>query len=101
MTDDQGWSWGPWQLNRSVLVLEAHGYEVDLERCLTSGAVLDWIVQVAGKTWADNATLAGLVRALTEVLNPQKNLCPNEQELRITLDGVRALVRDCKRVELP
>jgi len=37
-------------------------YEVDLEQCLDGAQVLDWILQVAGKQWADDATVAGLVR---------------------------------------
>lgn len=50
-------------------------YEVDLDCCTTSAQVLDRVCQIAGKTWADDATLAGLVRALNDVLQPQATLC--------------------------
>jgi hypothetical protein len=32
-------------------------------------------VEDAGKTWADDAVIAGLIRALHAVLNPQARLC--------------------------
>ena len=51
-------------------------YEVDLERCTTSAQVLDWIVQVSKKTWATDAIVADLVRALDDVLDMQGTLCP-------------------------
>jgi hypothetical protein len=42
----------------------------------------DRIVQVSHKLWADDATLAGLVRALDDVLRLQSNLC-GRQDHRI------------------
>ena len=53
----------------------AWSYEVDLEDCTTSAQALDWIMQVASKTWATDAVIAGLVRAIRDVLNPQSTLC--------------------------
>jgi hypothetical protein len=35
-------------------------YWVDLERCRTAAEVLDWIMRVAKKSWADDETLASL-----------------------------------------
>jgi hypothetical protein len=72
--------WGPWRFDSSRVVLDCHDgdrwiYEVDLEHCRTSAEVLDWIMQVAGKNWATDAVLAGLVRALDEILDPQASLC--------------------------
>lgn len=73
--------WGPWRLEPSVAVLfmtfddRFDFYEVDLERCLSSAQVLDWICQVAGKSWATPYVVAGLVRALDDVLEPQASLC--------------------------
>jgi hypothetical protein len=54
-------AWGPWRLDAERLVLDYYEdggwvYEVDLERCLSSPEVLDWIAQVAGKGWPDAAT---------------------------------------------
>jgi len=50
-------------------------YEIDLHRCRTSAGVLDYICQVADKTWATDHVLASLVRQLDNVLDPQANLC--------------------------
>jgi hypothetical protein len=88
--------WGPWRLDPAVLVLYLephHAYEVDLERCTTSAEVLDWVCQVAAKTWADDATLAGLVRALDDVLAPQAHLCSSGQPKTLGLDSIGELVR--------
>lgn len=69
--------WGPWSLDTETNVLDGpSGYYVDLDRCQTSAQVLDWIMQIAGKTWgAEPETLAGLVHALNDILRPQANLC--------------------------
>src|SRR5215831_4907397 len=69
--------WGPWRLNKSNYTLEHPNgyYYVDLEQCLTSAQMLDIIMQICRKTWADEACLAGLVRALSELLSPQATLC--------------------------
>jgi hypothetical protein len=56
-------------------VLEFEGYEVALDDCTDSAQTLDWIAQVAGKSWATNGVLAGAVRALDAVLDVQGNLC--------------------------
>jgi hypothetical protein len=71
-----------WYLNRRLVALyfgdPASGcwaYEIDLERCRTSAEVLDWIVQVSSKSWASDATVGELVRALADVLDPQATLC--------------------------
>lgn len=85
--------WGPWMLYPPtlILVLEGH-YYVDLERCLTSAEVLDWLCQIAGKAWADDETLAGLVRAVDDVLDPQRCLCSFGTSKRITRRDVERLV---------
>lgn len=75
---ETGDSWGCWQLKLSNLTLEQTcrpWYYIDLERCRTSAAVLDWICQVAGKQWATNDVLADLVRALDDLLQPQATMC--------------------------
>jgi hypothetical protein len=73
-------TWGPWTLNRERLELEliVDGwplYEVDLERCPTAAAVLDWIAQVQGKGWATPALVGHLIAALCDLLEPQARLC--------------------------
>jgi hypothetical protein len=76
-----------WWLDRECLCLvftdEVLGeiYDVDLRRCRTSAEVLDWICQVAHKSWATDAVLAGLVRAINHYLDPQATLCGFGREL--------------------
>lgn len=89
-------TWGPWRLNtRTVeLVYETSThprirYAVDLERCRTSAEMLDWIMQVSGKLWADDAVLAGLVHALNGLLNPQGNLCPGGSSRQMKRVAIR------------
>lgn len=51
------------------------GYEVSLEDCTSSAKCLDWIAQVAKKTWATPTIIGSLVLALDNLLNLQRNLC--------------------------
>jgi hypothetical protein len=91
--------WGPWRLDTRTWVLypiRPYRYEVDLEECLTSAQVLDRIMQVAQKSWADDATIAGLARALADVLRPQGNLCPFGSSKRISRAKARELARDAQ-----
>ena len=71
--------WGPWQLDASTCVLytdQPYHYEIDLEQCLTSAHVLDRVMQIAGKDWpGSDQILAGMLRALNDVLHPQASLC--------------------------
>jgi hypothetical protein len=104
--------WGPWRLDPETRVLYPvwpYRYEVDLDACTTSAEVLDWIIQVAQKGWAsaehggngpehnpdgwtDDAILAGLVRALDDVLHPQANLCSFGASKRLSRRRIVALV---------
>lgn len=72
-------SWGPWKYNPSNQCLEAPAgndvYQIALTECTTSAEVLDWIIQIAEKQWGDDATVAGLVRAINELLHPQATMC--------------------------
>lgn len=91
---------GPWRLCRRRLELECHVrgrrlYGVPLDRCRTSAEVADWIFQISSKTWATDAVLAGLVRALRTLLDPQATLCSFGEErgpidVEVTLDHVAA-----------
>jgi hypothetical protein len=77
---------GFWRFEPASLVLALYDsegryfYEVDLERCRTSAEVLDWIAQVAGKTWCTDSIVAGLVRGLDELLDLQGRLCSGGME---------------------
>jgi len=81
--------WGPWSLVRSNYTLIHHNYEIDLETCTSSAEVLDWIAQIAGKRWADDSTIAHLVRALDDLLYLQSNLCPCGADKRLTSKQIR------------
>lgn len=86
--------WGPWELDTSTCVLriaEPFPYEVDLEQCTTSARVLDRIMQISHKTDTDDATIAGLIRALGDVLNPQANLCSFGASKHLTTTRIREL----------
>jgi hypothetical protein len=76
-----GWrleDWGKGVLGGWHLVYPAYaggGYPIDIERFTTSAEMLDLVMQVARKGWATDVCLAGLVRALNDILQPQANLC--------------------------
>jgi hypothetical protein len=75
--------WGQWVLDPSTLVLahqEPFYYEIDLEEIHSSAAILDWIFHVLGKQWADAETMYDLLRALDDILHPQANYCPWEED---------------------
>ncbi len=55
---------------------QTEGYEVELESASQSSAeALDWIAQVAGKTWATPEIVGGLVRAMDRIIRFQASLC--------------------------
>ncbi len=71
-----GWHYDHDRLALDLFNIEGHWiYEVDLERCRTSAEVLDWIFQVAGKTWCTDKILGGLIHMLDKILHPQATLC--------------------------
>ena len=69
-----------WEFDEERLVLvhkikDGGVREVDLEKCNSNAAILDWIVQIKNKVWADDKVLADLVRKIDELLYLQGNLC--------------------------
>jgi hypothetical protein len=81
--------WGGWELEGTYLSCApyAHNdmrYEFSITRCRSSAKVLDFIMQVAGKSWATAPLLAGLVRAFDDILRPQENLCSGGRDKRLT-----------------
>ena len=84
--------WGNWELDLTNMCLfNAHaGYGIDLEGVHSSAAILDWVFQIRNKSWADAGTMHDLLRAIDDVLCPQANYCPWEEDRRA--DGV-ALAR--------
>lgn len=66
----------PWRIRLDNLTLEHEGgYYVDLGCCQGPSQMLDWIMQVAKKTWADDRTIAELVRKLNLCMDPQGTMC--------------------------
>jgi|SRR6516164_8959626 hypothetical protein len=68
-------------------------YVVDLERFTASSVMLDFIMQVAKKTWATDECLAGLVRALNEIIEPQAHLCSGWTDKRLTPGQLQQILR--------
>ena len=57
--------------NRTILVdtgIPGYIYEVDLDRCKTAGACLDWIHQLHEKTWYDAERETEFIDLLFEVI---------------------------------
>lgn len=65
-------TWGKWTLNTETGCLEitipntALTYQVRLEECETSAQQLDWIFQLAEKTWITSTDIGDLVKALRD-----------------------------------
>lgn len=103
MTTETARRWGPWRLDPAALVLYTdpgshvgYRYEIDLESCLSSAAVLDWVCQIEAKGWGtpaeDAETVAGLVAAFVDILAPQARLCSWGRSRRLTRRAVTGLV---------
>ncbi|UCC40405.1 MAG: hypothetical protein JSV96_02850 [Candidatus Aminicenantes bacterium] len=83
--------WGNWRFDseeNSLIVSkslcpgeeEKDLYKVDLERCNSSAAILDWIVQISQKLWITREDIGYLVEALDEIFSLQSNFCGSEFE---------------------
>jgi hypothetical protein len=75
-----GDTWGDWKYDAEYFVLavddaERHHYEVNLREFKTSAGALDWIFQVAGKTWVTPVQLGDLIQAIDDIIEPQATLC--------------------------
>ena len=83
-----------WTFKPESLVLRLTGpieYEVYLGDCKTAAHALDWIAQIAQKTWATDMIMADLVRAMDDMLDLQGNLCGQGQPG--TIKNVKAAVK--------
>jgi hypothetical protein len=88
--------WGPWQLVTSggmVPWLEhaTRAYDITLAECRTASSCCDWVAQIIGKSWSDDATIAGLLRALNDILRLQPNMVGFGRDLELSLQQVRDL----------
>jgi hypothetical protein len=103
MTDLPDWvlhrqDWGPWRLTSEGALEPSDpgqglgSYQIDLATCTDSANVLDWIVQVAHKLDATDAIVAGLVRALDDILQLQSNVCGWGTSKTMTREQIAYLV---------
>lgn len=74
-----GPKWGVWSLDLDTLTLTAalsrgQTYAIELNRCLTAAQVLDWVMQIGGKSWRDEA-LSDFIDAIRDTVHPQGGLC--------------------------
>jgi len=67
-------------------------YFIELERCLTSAQVLDWIMQLASKSWISPTLLGLTVFALNFTLRPQAHLCSFGCDHPLAPDSIKAIV---------
>lgn len=83
--------WGCWRLDKETNTLvmqkslcpgeESNDlYKIDLERCNTSAAILDFIVQMSQKMWITREDLGYLVEAFDDLFTLQVNFCGSEFE---------------------
>ncbi|MGB7307869.1 MAG: hypothetical protein WBC67_02280 [Candidatus Acidiferrales bacterium] len=75
-----GDKWGDWEYDAKYHVLalddaDGNHYEINILDFGTSAGVLDWIFQVAGKTWVKPVQLGNLIKAIDDLVEPQANLC--------------------------
>jgi hypothetical protein len=87
--------WGGWWLEHRHLAYPAYvggDYPINLDRFTSSAQVLDMIAQVSMKSWATPECVAGLVRAINDVLHLQGRLCSCGKDMRLTPAQIRKLV---------
>jgi hypothetical protein len=89
--------WGPWQLSNDGLTLEQEGQQIrhnwiDLTRCTTSAELLDTIFHAARHGEVSDACIAGLIRALDDLLDPMANLCSGGEPKTLSGPKLRELL---------
>jgi hypothetical protein len=88
-------NWGGWEFDGTYL--EYDGYYIDVRTMTTSAQVLNWLCQIQGKSWATDAVLAGLLRAVDDLLHPQATLCGMGEHK--TIDNPLLAIERLKAVE--
>jgi hypothetical protein len=79
--------WGGWRLEHRYLAYPAYvggDYPINLDRFTSSAQVLDMIAQVSMKNWATPECVAGLIRAINDLLHLQGRLCGCGRDMRLT-----------------
>jgi len=92
---------GQLQFRRDNLTLEHEiGYYIDLERCNSSGQLLDFIFQILNKTWMAQQDKADLLDALEDVLHPQEAICSFGNGKPVKDIKAYVLKRTTERIEI-
>lgn len=87
--------WAPWTLDPDPVypALDfGHLYRIELTDLRRPSRMLDMIIQVARKSWATDTVVAGLVRALNDLMNPQAFMCSMGGTTTLTERQVAKLV---------
>lgn len=67
---------GNWTFDPTAQTLEhAGGYWVPLNEMVTSANTLDYIFQIAGKSWASEEDIGYFIALLAATIDPQATLC--------------------------
>ena len=81
--------WGQWRLVADTHEMEhddAPWYGVDVDRCVTAAETLDWIVQLARKSWCSSKDVGDFVRALDQIADGlQGAVCPFGRSRRVNM----------------
>lgn len=89
-------SWNGWHLDVDIPALvfddePFHGYQIDLDRMLTSGDVLFWVIQIFNKPWGSHH-FYGFIQALYDLLDPHDNLAHPGFRSEFTSESIRERV---------
>lgn len=84
--------WGNWQYkpNTHCLVINKikdrvlWNYDIDLDECTNSAKLLDWIFQIANKTWIEGEDISNLILALDDIFDVQAHYCSCGNNLTFT-----------------
>ncbi len=89
-----------WCFDEDLLLLThvRTDYEIDLETCLTSAKILDWIMQIAAKTWVTRSTVGDLVEWFRLLMHPHGTVCSMGVECGPIKD-VRAAIQANKKIQ--
>ena len=95
LAERRRYRWGEWQLRPRFgdLFCKRYYYSIPLDRCLGAAQILDWIAQISHKSWATDAILADLVRALDDIIDLQENVCGLGREPKDTAERVARRLR--------
>jgi Zn ribbon nucleic-acid-binding protein len=90
-----GWRYKPGR--QSVLEYYENSrrqYEIDLLRCDSGNAILDWMFQVLGKPWCSAQCFYDLAKAIELLLSPQSNFVAGALLGSGASDKVRWILRE-------